>query len=63
MRVPTIYLLSVVAFLRLLGLILGSLYGLYIYLVLPLGALYLALDAVALYFVIKSEGTVITPYY
>jgi len=49
-------LLSLIILLRIIALIMGCMYGPILYLVLPLGGLYLAADVLLLYTVFKGQG-------
>jgi len=50
-------LLCLIIILRVIALIMGCMYGPILYLVLPLGGLYLAADVLLLYTVFKGQGT------
>lgn len=50
-------LLGVIILLRVIALIMGCMYGPILYLVLPLGGLYLAADVLLLYTVFKGQGS------
>ena len=54
---PSQALLCVIMLLRVAALIMGCMYGPILYLVLPLGGLYLAADVLLLYTVFKGHGS------